>query len=137
MIQYYSVNGKFVPAREAQLKVNDLSIIRGYGVFDYFLFKRGIPLFLEDYLQRFYASAKLMELEIPVELPTFKESIFKLISLNGVEEGGIRLLLTGGYANDGYTPISPNWMILQYPLPSIPKEKYEKGVKLLKTSIHP
>ena len=132
MIQYYSINGKFVPAHEASLRVNDLAILRGYGVFDFFLVLKGVPLFIEDYLNRFFNSAELMDLAIPFSRKEMLQQIQKLIDLNGIPNAGIRLLLTGGYSSNGYTPISPNLLILQYPFPSIAPENYLKGVKLLK-----
>ena len=54
-----------------------------------------------------------------------------LIQANGHSEGGIRLVLTGGYAEDGYTPVKPNMMILQYPYPTYAQEKFEKGLSLM------
>lgn len=118
MITYSMVNGHLARTDEAALHVSDLSILRGYGIFDFFLFLKSQPLFLEDYLDRFYRSALLLHMEIPFSREDFASQIFQLIEANGQEEGGIRLLLTGGYSPDGYTPASPNVLILQYPLPA-------------------
>ena len=54
MIKYYSINGQLVPKEEASLGVTDLALIRGYGLFDFFLVKQGQPLFFDDYLDRYY-----------------------------------------------------------------------------------
>ena len=117
MITYSMINGHLANTDEAALHVSDLSILRGYGIFDFFLFLKGQPLFLEDYLDRFYRSAHLLHLEIPYSREDFAAQIFRLIEANGQQEGGIRLLLTGGFSPDGYVPSSPNVLILQYPLP--------------------
>ena len=117
MITYSMVNGHLTRTDEAALHVSDLSILRGYGIFDFFLFLKGQPIFLEDYLDRFYRSAHLLHLEIPYSRADFAAQIFSLIEANGHQAGGIRLLLTGGFSPDGYTPSSPNVLILQYPLP--------------------
>ena len=58
------LNDKFVENDKAFLHVSDLSIQRGYGVFDFFRTVNGIPLFLDDHLDRFYASAAAMYLPI-------------------------------------------------------------------------
>ena len=64
MITYYHLNGRIVPVSEAVLGVTDLAILRGYGIFDFFLFREGQPLFVEDYLDRFYRSAERMQLPV-------------------------------------------------------------------------
>lgn len=129
MIRYYNINGQIVSASDAALKVNDLAILRGYGIFDYFLVREGVPMFLDDYVSRFFNSAQLMKLEIPYSASEMKELIHELVDVNGVSEAGIRLVLTGGYAEDGYTPLHPNLLILEHPMPHIPS--YEKGAKVL------
>ncbi len=131
MIQYYNLNGERVPVNEAKLLVNDLAIIRGYGIFDYFLARRGQPLFIDDYLNRFYNSAEKMHMKVPLERPELHHAIQELIDANGQEEAGIRLVLTGGYADDGYTPKNPNLIILQHPMPRQPQERFDNGVKLI------
>lgn len=129
MIRYYSVNGQIVSASDASLKVNDLAILRGYGIFDYFLVREGVPLFLDDYVSRFFNSAQLMQLEIPFSASELKELIHELIDVNGAAEAGMRLVLTGGYAEDSYTPLQPNLLILEHPKPNMPA--FENGAKLM------
>ena len=51
------LNGNILPESEAQLHLNDLALLRGYGIFDYFVFERFQPRFLEDYLNRFFGLA--------------------------------------------------------------------------------
>lgn len=131
MIKYYSINGEIISAETASLKVNDLSILRGYAMFDYFLFKSKYPYFFEDYLERFEHSSKRLGLKIPFSREGLKTQILKLIEKNGIENGAIRLVLTGGYSVDGYTPTNPNLLILQYSTPVYTQDVLEKGVKLL------
>ena len=47
------VNSQFLEEEKATLQVSDLSIQRGYAAFDFFRTKNYIPLFLDDYLDRF------------------------------------------------------------------------------------
>ena len=131
MVQYYNVNGQLVPKDQAVIHVSDLAFLRGYGIFDFFLFQRGYPLFVEDYLARFFRSARLMHLDPAIDKEGLKARILELIDANGASEGGIRLLLTGGYAEDGYTPRQNNLLIMQYPKPSYPESYYRSGVKLI------
>ena len=120
-----------MPANDARVRLSDLGLIRGYGIFDYFRFERGEPRYFEDYLDRFYRSAAFLRLEIPADRPMLKNFVRELIAANAQAEGGIRLLLTGGYAGDSYTPTVPNFAIIQYPAPRVDPELFERGAALL------
>jgi branched-chain amino acid aminotransferase len=121
------LNNRFLQYRDAQLHVSDLGLQRGYSIFDYFLEIDGHIPFLEDYLDRFYTSAKLLNLEVPLTREMMKEKIGYLLHENNIRTSGIKLLLTGGYSEDLYTPSSPNFMILNMPVKGIPGEKGTGG----------
>lgn len=128
---YTYLQNKIVPAEKAFLHVRDLSIQRGYGVFDFFKIKDGHPFFLNDYLERFYNSAKIMHLTVPHSHEELESIIYKLIQKNNIEESGIKIILTGGYSEDGYQPAEPNLILTQHPLTLPAKEQIEKGVKII------
>ena len=46
-METYYVDGQFVPASEAVIPVDDLAIMRGFGVFDLLRTVDGKPLFLK------------------------------------------------------------------------------------------
>ena len=131
MIKYYSINGELVPKEQAVLGVTDLAIQRGYGLFDYFVVKKGQPVFFEDYLDRVEQSAKWLHLELPVTREELREQVMRLIRANGEQEAGIKIILTGGYADDGYSPEKSNLVILEMPPPVYSASKFEQGVKLM------
>lgn len=131
MQRYYNVNGVVTPAEEATLKVNDLAILRGYGIFDFFLVWEQVPLFMEDYLDRFYRSGRLLNMEVPASRSELKDRIGELISLNKEDYAGIRLVMTGGYTDDAYTPIAPNLIVMHHPYKPFADRAYEEGVKLM------
>ena len=132
MTKYYSINSEIVPVAEAKLQVNDLSILRGYGVFDYFRVREGIPIFIEDHLDRFKNSASYLGLEVPLSKSELTAEINKLIQANQYEQSGIRLILTGGYSLDGYTPAeSPNLLIMEHPFSAFDPKLFSEGVKLI------
>ena len=93
---YCYFNGEMIPQAEARLGLMDLAVIRGYGIFDYFVFENYQPRFLEDYLNRFYRSAAFLDMTMPIDKAAFAEAVLALIRKNGQPTGGIRLLLTGG-----------------------------------------
>lgn len=129
------INNRFQPFPEASLHISDLGLQRGYSIFDYFLeIDTRVP-FLDDYLDRFYSSAKLLNLEVPLTRDLLKEKIGYLLQQNKLGTSGIKLLLTGGYSEDLYSPSAPNFMILNVPVKWGQGDKETggqgEGVKLL------
>lgn len=125
------VNDLFVQADKAGLRLNDLSIQRGYAVFDFFRTKNYKPLFLEDYLDRFFASGELLRLKSPKSKAEVKDIIRELIRQNDLPEAGIKLMLTGGYSPDGYTPAEPNFIVTQHEIQLTSPEKFAAGIKVI------
>jgi len=132
MVKYYSVNGKIVSVKNAKVQINDLGLLRGFGVFDFLKIEKGVPLFIEDHLKRFQKSAKYMGLKIRFKQEELKKLIFELIEKNKFQKGGMKLVLTGGYSENGYLPSSKtNLFILLNTFTPPTKEQYQKGVKLM------
>lgn len=130
MLPIVYLNGQYVPKEEASLNIADLAILRGFGIFDYFRYVNGKPRFIEDHLDRFLRSAQLLALEMPVSREDLRETVHQLIKQNGGGDGGIRFVLTGGYAPDGYTPTNPNLVGMAYPFKGHSNEDYERGMKV-------
>jgi branched-chain amino acid aminotransferase len=128
---YTYLNNEIVSAEKAFLHVRDLSIQRGYGIFDFFKIQDGHPFFLNEYLTRFYNSADVMRLPVPYTPDELKSIISQLIEKNYIADSGIKMILTGGYSEDGYQPATPNLIITQQPLTLPGKEQIEKGVKII------
>lgn len=129
--RFVFINNQFLPVEEGVLHVNDLSIQRGYAIFDYFRTVNHQPLFLEDYLDRFYGSAEHMQLPVPFNRAELKEVIYKLIQKNNIPNSGIRMTLTGGYSPDSYQIAAPNFILTQQPLQLPSTEAVEKGIQLI------
>lgn len=122
------LNGQYLPKEKAALNVADLAILRGFGIFDYFRYADEKPHFIEDHLDRFFRSAKLLDLEMPVSRDELRAAVHGLIKRNGEASGGIRFVLTGGYSLDGYTPTTPNLVAMAYPFKGPSAEQYDQGV---------
>lgn len=130
-MRYFAVNGELLAAEEAALHVSDLGFARGYALFDFFLVKRGVPLFVEDYLDRFFRSAELLGIEPPMPRDTLKTHLFELLAANRAAESSLKLFLTGGYSSDGFTPTQPNLVVTQQPPPHYDPSAFRDGVQLL------
>ena len=120
-----------MPSDQAKIGITDLALLRAYGIFDFFRFVEGKPVFMEDHLERFQRSAELMHLEIPFSITAIKNQIFELSKANDFYNAGIQMLLTGGYSEDAFTPSKPNLIMLARKISPPPKSIYENGIKLI------
>ncbi|MDO3644761.1 aminotransferase class IV [Mucilaginibacter sp. L3T2-6] len=128
--QYVSVNGGLVLADDAKIGVSDLAMHRGYGIFDYFKLVDGKPVFIDEHFDRFFNSAREMHLDTGLNRTQLRSTVEELITMNNMPASGVKLLLTGGYSEDGYKMGVPNLLVMQYPL-NFPKENaLESGLKL-------
>lgn len=125
------LNGEFLPLENAQLHVSDLAIQRGYGIFDFFRVNERVPLYLEDYLDRFYRSSAIMGLEGVIDRPALKEVVYQLIRRNGMQEAGMKLILTGGYSPDAYHPVKGNFLVSQHPLVLPTAAQVAEGISII------
>lgn len=127
---YSIINEDFVLKNEASILISDLSIQRGYGIFDFFRTVRNEPVFLEDHLDRFFYSASQMYLEVNLTRSEIKQLVNQLIEKNNIPDSGIRITLTGGYAEDGYSLAKSNLLITQSAF-TFNNEIFKKGIRLI------
>ena len=125
------INGEIKPEGEIMLHVSDLSITRGFGVFDFMRAAEGVPLFLEEYLDRFYNSAAELDLNVPESKEDLKGIVYDLVNKNGGGDLGIKFMLTGGYSKDNYTPSNPNLIIMISTIKFLDTSVYDEGVRLM------
>ncbi len=128
----YYVDGKFVPADQAVIPVDDLAILRGIGVFDLLRTYGGKPLFLKEHVERLRNSAGAINLDIPWSHDEICRVVMETLARNQLEEANIRMIVTGGSSPDFMTPQgNPRLVVLVTPLPKLPDWWYEKGVKVI------
>jgi len=124
-------NGEISPLDTTLFKSNDLGLLRGYGMFDYFRTYNGIPFRWDDYWQRFENSAKLLKLPLPLNQEETAEILADLHALSGEAEVAFRFVLTGGYAPDSVNVVKPNFLIRTEALPQDNPAGLLKGIKVL------
>ncbi len=128
----YYVNGAFVEEDQAKISVNDLSVIRGFGVFDFLRTYNGVPFHLDDHLHRLERSARLIGLSLPHPLAKIREITLETLRRNSHTESNIRLVVTGGLSSDGITPgDSPQLLIMITPVKEMPPQWYSEGAKII------
>ncbi len=130
-MRFVFINKELYPENEASIGFNDLALHRGYGIFDYFKIIDNRWIFIEDHLNRFYNSAKEMYLEVPLDRGRLKKAIEQITAKNNMPTCGVKLVLTGGYSEDGYSMGKPNLIISQYPLDMQEENEFDMGMKLV------
>ena len=100
----YYVDGKFVPANEAVIPVDDLALLRGFGVFDLLCTRNGRPLFLKEHILRLQHSAGEIGLHLPWSYSELVEKVHETLRRNNHSEANIRIIVTGGSSPDFITP---------------------------------
>ena len=124
------INDRFMKLEDAHLHISDLSIQRGYAAFDFLRTQDFKPLFIDDYLDRFFRSIELLQLNTEFNKQQVKKIIHQLIEKNNLPVSGIRMMMTGGYSPGGYEPATPNLVITQQPL-QVPPTDDLKGIKVI------
>jgi D-alanine transaminase/branched-chain amino acid aminotransferase len=125
------LNDTFIAAENAKLHVADLSLQRGYAVFDFFRTVNGRPLFIDDHLERFFSSAAAMHLPVNKTKDELIRIVQQLVQQSSLSEVGIRLMLTGGLSPDTYTPASPNLLITCSPMKTATAADFESGYSVI------
>lgn len=125
------LNNRFVDYEESFISTNDLTLNRGYGVFDFFRISKSISLFIDDHLNRLLNSAKELRLNIPYTRGEIKKIIIELIQINHLSEAGVRIILTGGISDNNFTISDPNFIITNSSLQLPTEEDFNKGINLI------
>jgi branched-chain amino acid aminotransferase len=128
----YSIDGQFVEAQQATIPVDDLSVLRGFGVFDFLRTYNGVPFHLDDHLLRLQRSARLIGLQLPHSPATVAEVVRETLARNSQRESNIRIVVTGGVSPDGITPGDhPRLLVMIGEVKPMPGEWYTEGAKVI------
>ncbi len=127
----FILNDQIVDQDKALIHVSDLALLRAYGVFDFFRLVNLTPLFFDNHIDRFFNSAHSLRLKCPLDKVQLKTLILKLISLNKINNSGIRIVLTGGESPNGYSIGDPKLFVINEPINPLPEDDFKKGIKLV------
>lgn len=128
---HQSINGKILPKAEALIPLTDLGLLRAYAIFDFFRVLNGVPVFLEDHLDRMMGSASKMDLELRWSRDEIRKMIHDVIIANDAHDAGFRVVVTGGFSEDGFSPGTPNIYMMLHDLPVYDPMDVVKGCKLI------
>ena len=125
-------NGEIRPFQKAGISLDDLGILRGYGVFDVMKTVNGKIFLFDVHIKRLKDSADYLGARLPMGKIKIKETIKKLISKNKIKQASIRIVLTGGRSVDAmhFDFKAPTFYILVSEFKPLSGELYESGIKL-------
>ncbi len=129
----YYVGGEFVDESEATLSVNDISILRGFGVFDFLRTYNRKPFHLMDHVIRFRNSAQLIGMDLKESNEEICDIIQQTIDKNpDYKEANVRFLCTGGVSSDGVSlEGNGKLLVMVRPLHQLPASWYTEGTKVI------
>jgi branched-chain amino acid aminotransferase len=131
------LDGKYVSEDEAKISVFDHGLLYGDGVFEGIRLYGGRIFRLEQHLDRLFASAKAIMLQIPLTREQIVEACCETCRQNKLKDGYIRLVVTRGVGYLGLNPFrckNPTVFIIADTIELYPEEVYRKGLKLITAS---
>jgi branched-chain amino acid aminotransferase len=132
MSNIFYIDGKFLPETDAGIPVNDLAILRGYGIFDFLRTYGGKPFHLKDHLKRLEHSAKSIDLKLPLSLEEIHDIVIETLKRNQHKDSNLRIVVTGGQTIDSITPCGkPRLLVMVTEVCPCPSKWYEDGVKII------
>lgn len=130
-MHYGYLNGVIAPTDQLTIGITDLSLLRGYGLFDYFLTYNGRPFQWDWYWERFQNSATRMHLPLSIGKEETYGILMDLIERSGGGDVAFRFVMTGGYSADSITIERPNLLILTESIHPAPPIQYEQGIRVI------
>lgn len=134
MDKFVFLNGQFIPAESAHLSIYDHGFLYGDGAFEGIRAYHGKVFKLTEHVDRLYNSLKALWIEMPYGREQFAENLKKLIELNEVSDGYIRVTVSRGVTL-GLDPRNikgePTVVISTDKLALYPKSMYEEGLEVV------
>ncbi len=129
----YYIDGKFVEDDKAVVPAKDITVLRGYGVFDFLITYNKRPFQLEQHVSRLENSAREIGLTLNHSNSEICDIVIQTLEKNAHHtESNIRIVYTGGISPDGVTP-QGNGILMVYVTPKyeLPDWWYNDGAKII------
>ena len=129
---------KFIPSDEVSLNVreNYLSVTRGYQVFTFFkTTNNGIPVFLEDHVDRILGNAQALKMNLPFSKQDVKKLVYQTLEKNDLSttDCNVMIIFAGKSPDDISGLVSSqevDLFIVTSAIKKYPQESYQNGISL-------
>jgi len=130
------VNGAFVPAAEASVSIFDHSFLYGDGAFESIALRNERVFQFREHLDRLWDSCAYLRIEIPITRTELGKIVERIIELNEISTGDIRIIVSRG---EGYPMSNPANATRPYVIVSAQKKEPvsyppSKGLRLIVAS---
>jgi branched-chain amino acid aminotransferase len=132
------IDGQLCDKADAKISVYDHGLLYGDGVFEGIRVYNGKVFEVDAHLERLWASAKAIRLEIPLSREKFKAAIEQTVKANNLDDSYIRAIVTRGIGNLGIDPKNcsgPSVIIIVDRIQVYPAEMYAKGMSVMISSV--
>jgi len=119
------LNGKIMPMAEAMVPVNDRGFMYGDGLFETTRVVNGRPFRLAQHLERMVRGADYLKIPLPFTPKEIQKFTAQLVEANAMPDAVLRVTLTRGAGERGYSPAAagkPTMVMSLHPLPKLPEE---------------
>jgi aminodeoxychorismate lyase len=116
------LNGEFLPESEAVVPVSDRGFLYGDGLFETLRIIRGRPFRLGQHLERLSRGSEFLKIKIPHTPKEIQKFAEQLADKNGLKDAVLRITLTRGSGERGYSPKGadkPTLVMTLHPAPPI------------------
>jgi branched-chain amino acid aminotransferase len=118
------------------LPLNDLGIVRGYGVFDLLRTYGTTPFRLRDHIKRLESSASQIALALPWSTEELEAIVMQTYRRNPIADASIRIVVTGGASENFMTPQGkPSLVVMVHPITPYSASYYSEGCRATSTLI--
>jgi len=128
------LDGEYLPRSQAKISVYDHGVLYGDGVFEGIRLYDGNIFRLKEHLDRLWASAHSIMLDIPLSRAEMTEAVCETCRRNSLTDGYIRLVVTRGVGDLGIAP----WLckkasvfVIAARIQMYPQEMYDKGLDIV------
>lgn len=132
------LNGRILTRDEAMISPYDHGFLYGDGVFEGIRVYDGRIFKLEEHLDRLYASASHIMLEIPLDRAALRAAIIDTVRATQLRDAYIRPVISRGPGDLGIDPRKcpkPTVVIIVDAIQLYPQEAYERGLRMVTATV--
>ncbi|MFC1520829.1 branched-chain-amino-acid transaminase [Elusimicrobiota bacterium] len=132
------IDGKWLDKKDAKISTFDHGLLYGDGIFEGIRAYNGRVFKLSEHVERLFASAKGIMLDIPYTFEEIEKIILTTVKNNQLKDGYIRVLVTRGVGDLGLDIRKcekPTVIVIADKIELYPAGNYEKGLKVITSSL--
>jgi aminodeoxychorismate lyase len=123
------LNGKFLPAAEAVVPVNDRGFMYGDGLFETTRIAHGRAFRLAQHLERMVRGADYLKIPMPYPPKEIQKFVAQLVEANAMPEAVLRVTLTRGVGTRGYSTKGADQPMLALTLQPLPVQNGDEPLQ--------